>query len=249
MTRRKALGVLGGTLLAPAAEAFGSGQHPAAQALQLLRVECPHWQSTTGTLTLWRRAQPVDAWQRDGRAIPVLLGRNGMRWGLGLHQNPPGAALKREGDGCAPAGMFALDTAFGSLSAAQAALPAWPWQQMTTSHAGVDDPKSRHYNRIVDASQVKRDWTSAENMMPAGGSYKLGLVVRHNWQQRPGGGSCIFLHIRQGRNVPTAGCTAMTEAAMLRILRWLHPAARPILAQLPTAEWKSFGPAWGFPVS
>ena len=250
MKRRTALGLLSSLVIPSAADA--SSPNPSAAALgsclQLLRVESAGWGSVTATLTLWLRDAVNAPLRRDGRGIPVILGRGGLRWGRGGHPIPRGAALKREGDGCSPAGIFELDHAFGAGTAQETGVTRWPWVQMTPAHAGVDDSRSRHYNRIVDATRVKKDWASAENMVPGSGVYRLGLVVRHNWQQRPQGGSCIFLHIRQGAGVPTSGCTAMTERAMKRVLTWLDAAKHPRLVQLPRAEWQTCGPAWHLPV-
>ena len=238
MTRRIALSLLAAAVPAAA----GAPVQPSCR--QLLRVESPSWASTAGSLTLWMRDKSGAPWRQDGPGIPVRLGRNGLRWGRGLHATPRGKALKKEGDGCSPAGIFRLDTAFGSMPSAKSGSARWPWRQMTASHAGVDDPRSRFYNRVVDASAVKKDWTSAEDMMPKSGVYRRGIIVQHNWSQLPGTGSCIFLHIRS--RSPTAGCTAMQEKDLLRLLAWLDPARHPLLGQLPAAEWLSRGAAWGF---
>ncbi len=240
MTRRIALRLL--PAIAVPAAAAGPGL-PACR--QLLRVESPAWSATTGTLTLWTRDKAGAPWRQEGAAIPVVLGRNGMRWGRGLHAAPRGVAVKREGDGCSPAGIFRLDAAFGAMPAAQSGAVRWPWRQMTATHAGVDDSKSRYYNRVVDAAAVKEDWTSAENMIPGSGVYRRGIIVQHNWQQTPGAGSCIFLHIRSRK--PTAGCTAMREKEILRLIAWLDPACHPLLVQLPVAEWQLRRAAWGLP--
>jgi L,D-peptidoglycan transpeptidase YkuD (ErfK/YbiS/YcfS/YnhG family) len=243
MTRRTAMAILG----AAAITAPVSGAPVPAACRQLLRVESRDWAATTGILTLWTRERTGAAWQQWGRAIPVTLGRSGLRWGRGLHANPRGAALKKEGDGCSPAGIFALDHAFGNMPAAKSGAARWPWRQMTASHAGVDDSKSLYYNRVVDAAAVKKDWTSAENMVPAGGVYRRGVVVRHNWDQRPGAGSCIFLHIWQSSRTPTAGCTAMSARDMLRVISWLDSAKQPRLVQMPRAEWQAGRMTSGLP--
>ena len=51
----------------------------------------------------------------------------------------------------------------------------------------------------------------------------------------PPRGSGIFLHVMvPGRS--TAGCVSLAEADLLRVLRWLDPAARPRIVLAPAAE-------------
>jgi L,D-peptidoglycan transpeptidase YkuD (ErfK/YbiS/YcfS/YnhG family) len=228
MNRRAALSLLAAAPLAAAPRAAGCRQ--------LITMDTRGAGSTRGTVRLWVREKADAPWLQDGAAMPAVLGRNGMRPGLGLHPAVADGPVKREGDGCSPAGLFALGTAFGPWSAAQAGL-RWPWQQMTPHHAGVDDPQSAYYNTITDSRRVKRDWRSAENMLPASGAYRWGLVVQHNAARQPGAGSCIFLHVWTGPRSTTAGCTALAEADMVRILRWLDPRRRPLLAQWPRGAW------------
>ena len=63
--------------------------------------------------------------------------------------------------------------------------------------------------------------------------YKYGIVVDHNGitdgaVSQKGAGSCIFVHIK---NIPTAGCTVMSESQIQEVLRWLDPMAEPLLLQ------------------
>jgi L,D-peptidoglycan transpeptidase YkuD (ErfK/YbiS/YcfS/YnhG family) len=246
MTRRSALVILS----AASVSGQSADAAPVSSACrQLLCVESRAWNATTGTLTLWVRDSARGSWRQDGRTIPVVLGRNGLRWGRGLHRAPRGAVIKKEGDGCSPAGVFSLDTAFGEMSAARSGAARWPWVQMTARHAGVDDPTSCHYNRVVDSALVLKDWKSAEDMRPKSGVYRRGVIVRHNWTQRPAGGSCIFLHIWSGPRSTTAGCTAMSAREMLRVIAWLDAAKHPLLVQLPAAEWRKYSPVWGIPAA
>lgn len=43
----------------------------------------------------------------------------------------------------------------------------------------------------------------------------------------PGAGSAFFLHVSAGR--PTAGCVAIPGADLDAVMRWLDPAARPVI--------------------
>lgn len=197
---------------------------------QVLFVTADDDKTTAAELRLLNRT--ADAWENFGMVIPVRIGRHGLAWGLGepALPAPDGFRLKKEGDGCAPAGIFRITQAFGSEPK-----PNWlklPYIHCTAHHFGIDDVRSRHYNQIVDEREVTRDWTSPETMVPGGGCYKLGAVIAHNPQNLPGRGSCIFLHLWQGENVPTSGCTAMSENDLCLILTWLDPAKDPRLVQL-----------------
>ena len=210
---------------------------------QLITVAAPSWTATTGTLRCLQRASADAPWSAHGPDIPVVLGRSGLRPGRGLARPIPGRAPKREGDGASPAGLFSLGTAFGT--APRSLRPRhWPWLTISPHHAGVDDPASAHYNRIVDRRRVKPDWQSAENMIPPDGVYRLGLVVDHNHDQTPAAGSCIFLHLWKSPTRPTSGCTAMAEPDLVRLLQWLRPDASPLFLQLPrhaAGPWEAAG--------
>lgn len=186
--------------------------------------------ATTGTL--WRMERDEDGvWKSTGEAIPVTLGRHGLAWGLGEHSSklPRGLNRKKEGDGCSPLGVFALPLAFGS--AAKPRGMRLPYLRCTSHHLGIDDPRSRFYNQIVDDRQVACDWVNPETMIPSNGCYELGAVIAHNPANKPGTGSCIFLHVWQAPGVPTSGCTAMSLDHVRLVLRWLDPARHPRLVQ------------------
>ena len=195
----------------------------------LLSLAC-HAKATTGTL--WRlERKPEGEWKTIGEPIPVTLGRHGLAWGLGEHTNKPprGLERKKEGDGCAPIGVFALPLAFGSVTKPRGL--RLPYLRCTSHHLGIDDPRSRHYNQIIDDRQVACDWVNPETMIPAGGCYALGAVIAHNPANKPGAGSCIFMHVWQAPGVPTSGCTAMSLENIRLLLRWLDPARQPRLVQ------------------
>jgi L,D-peptidoglycan transpeptidase YkuD (ErfK/YbiS/YcfS/YnhG family) len=59
--------------------------------------------------------------------------------------------------------------------------------------------------------------------------YDHALVIDYNrWPAVPGAGSAFFLHVANG--APTAGCVAVDDADLTAIMRWLDPAARPLIA-------------------
>lgn len=169
-------------------------------------------------------------WRRVSEGIPVSPGRSGLVWSVGLHRvpAPEGFRVKREGDGCSPAGVFRLPWAFGYGATGPTRLP---WRQCTPTLREVDDPASRFYNQVVEESVPGRDWKSAEVMLRTDDLYRLGVFVDHNPARVPGGGSCIFLHVHPSPGARTAGCTAMAAADLERILGWLDPQAHPVLVQ------------------
>jgi len=73
------------------------------------------------------------------------------------------------------------------------------------------------------------------------------MVVEHNAAAVPGAGSCIFLHIWGGPAKGTAGCTAMAEEDLVRLLGWLDHKESPRLVQLPEAEYARLRAAWSLP--
>ena len=222
---------------------------PLAASRQIVRVIAPDWRSTTAELQRFARNTPTSTWQAVAPPIPVVLGRAGLAWGDGLHPIV-GSPSKYEGDGCAPAGIFALTTLFGvdgpqSRFAQSANLP---YRCATGDLKCVDDPASRHYNQIVDQSQLASiDWTSHEEMRRPDTRYAIGAVVAHNPNNRPGAGSCIFLHVWQDAATPTAGCTAAALADMTAVCAWLDAAANPRLVQLPQAEYDRYRQPWALP--
>lgn len=202
---------------------------------QVMLVTAPAESSTKGDLRLLERDDAHSVWKQHGEKISVTLGRKGLAWGLGEHhsQPPAGFRYKREGDGCAPAGIFRLPAAFGEPSSAPASCKL-PYLAITDTLVAIDDPQSRYYNQIIDSNDVpaaRRDWTGAEIMHRTGGLYRRGIMVAHNPRNQPGHGSCIFIHLWLKPGHPTSGCTAMSEENILRVLKWLDPAKEPRLVQ------------------
>lgn len=234
---------------------------------QLLVASASDWDQTSGTLALYERAAPGAAWKPAVRPFPVRFGRSGMAWGRGVH-SPDGLTgpVKREGDGKAPAGVFALGPAFAYEPKELGAMKL-PVLQANATLVCVDDVASGLYNAIVDAdamsaagrshgmdtsgsadAQQKPSEPSHERMRRDDGQYRFGLVVRHNMDPPlPGAGSCIFLHIWRSPENPTSGCTAMALERIKPLLARLDPARKPLLVQLPKDEYARLRQAWGLP--
>jgi L,D-peptidoglycan transpeptidase YkuD (ErfK/YbiS/YcfS/YnhG family) len=197
---------------------------------QVLLVLAPEARAVQARMWMMERDDRGE-WQAVSRAIPVTLGHQGLAWGLGEHRaDPPaGFRVKMEGDKCSPAGVFRLPFAFGTAPSAPDIRVAYT--PLSPTIIGVDDPKSRFYNQIVDHAKVERDWASNEAMIRHDRLYEWGAFIAHNPAGVPGRGSCIFLHLWPGPGKGTAGCTAMEGAQVQRVLRWLDPSAEPRLVQ------------------
>ncbi|HYJ06733.1 MAG TPA: L,D-transpeptidase family protein [Chthoniobacterales bacterium] len=224
--------------------------NPLRRSRQCIVVVSSNWNSTTGVLRAFERADAGGAWRARGAEVPVVLGKKGLGWGRGVvNADPEPKPRKIEGDNKAPAGVFHLGTAFGYAPAESAASMKLPYLPLTKNIEGVDDPRSRYYNQLVDCTKVPRvDWRSSEKMRRDDHLYKWGLVVDHNPTAIPGAGSLIFFHIWKNSSSPTAGCTAMPEKDLVKLIRWLDPAARPILVQMPRDHYAVFRSKFGLPV-
>lgn len=222
---------------------------PLAGARQLIAGVVDDWGSTTATLRMWRRGD--GAWHPVGDAWPAVVGRAGTAWGDGLHGAGATAGRegprKREGDGRSPAGAFSLRAAYGYADEP----PAGTRLPYAASGRGelecVDDPASRHYTRIVDRARTAADWQSSERMRRDDALYTWVVDVAHNPAARPGGGSCIFLHVWSAPGATTVGCTAMDQARLAAVLANLDPAANPVFVLLPRADYLALEPAWDLP--
>jgi L,D-peptidoglycan transpeptidase YkuD (ErfK/YbiS/YcfS/YnhG family) len=215
---------------------------------QLVLVISDNWDATTGKLLSYDKHQ--GQWQATGLTTAVTLGRTGTAWGLGLHPKQAGLQ-KAEGDGKAPAGIFALTSAFGY----EPRDFSLPYQQMQSGHYCVDVADSAWYNQIIDTQQtgvaaalgstepMRRDIHHNNDLL-----YKLGVVVAHNPDNIAGKGSCIFLHLWRSSNSATAGCTAMPEQQLDALVRWLDPAKKPIFVLLPAAEYQRLQTEWQLPL-
>jgi len=217
---------------------------------QLLLVVPSDWKEVSTRLVCFERTNSSGEWRKCGRTISVVIGRNGLGWGTGLHPtNHLEGPSKREGDGKSPAGIFRLSGAFGYAELASVKWIRLPYVQCTSALECVDDPQSAHYNSTIERSKVaKPDWQSFEHMKRNDDLYRLGIFVDHNAHPAVAGrGSCIFIHIWEGRGIGTSGCTAMAPERLEELLEWLDPSKHPVLVQLPNSEYFRWRRAWELP--
>lgn len=205
---------------------------------QIILVTSRDWQTTAGELQRYQRED--GRWKKVGAVIPVSLGKNGLAWGRGLHQNIT-APEKREGDAKAPAGIFSLGTMWG-YAIESPSKKGYPYRQATTRDYFVDDVSSIDYNTWVSIptdkeNNPKAKWSSVEKMKRGDHLYEYGIVINHNSAPvQKGKGSAIFFHVWRTPGAATLGCTAMAKDNLLDIMRWLDPTKNPLLIQIPRFE-------------
>jgi len=220
-------------------------------AMQLVLVVAPDWNSTAGAMYLFNRTD--EGWTQYNIPWKVILADSGLAWGIGLHTDPPGERTKAEGDRRSPAGVFELGDFFGYDSVPPSGI-RFPYRRATKVLHCVDDTGSVFYNSLIAENDVIRDsagrlpWKSSEVMRPDSGYYKYGIVVRHNPHSIPGKGSCIFLHLISFDSSATSGCTAMGERNLLFLMQWLDPEEHPLLVQLPAAAFRRYLVEWNLPL-
>ncbi|MFC3053647.1 L,D-transpeptidase family protein [Kordiimonas pumila] len=141
---------------------------------------------------------------------PCALGRSGVRL----------VGEKREGDGYTPAGRYPLRYVYyrpDRIAAPMTGLPVYP---LSVDMGWCDDPESPDYNRPVRLPFVP----SHEQLWRDDEIYDLILVIGHNDSPVIAHmGSAVFVHIARENFSPTAGCVALQQESLLRLLRQSGP--------------------------
>ena len=146
--------------------------------------------------------------------VPCALGGSGIR------------QRKREGDGVTPAGRFGLVAAFYRPDRLRRPQTTLPLEPLRLDSGWCDDPGDRRYNRPVRLPCP----ASHERLWRDDHLYDLLVVLDYNLARpRRGAGSAIFLHLAAPGFAPTAGCVAVTDAAMRRLLARAGPGSEIII--------------------
>ncbi len=156
-----------------------------------------------------------DHWELVSGPMEATIGKNGFAL--------PGE--KREGDGKTPSGIFSLKRTFGYEKSVKTKMP---YRQASEEDLWVDDPNAPDYNHWVKKGETGA--ASYEKMKREDGQYKYGIVIEYNTNPVIRGyGSAIFFHVWKGKDFPTAGCVAVSEENMIKIIEWLDPNAFPLI--------------------
>lgn len=241
--------------LAAAASAAVADEAPRwAATQQLILVDSDGWDAPQGRLQRFERPHPGAPFAAVGAPLAVWLGRAGMAWRSDADAPTPPAPgpRKREGDGRSPAGVLKLGELWGYAAQPPAGITL-PYHQASERSRCVDDPESPAYGQLLSAPVGQSEpWRSAERLLLPTEHYKYLVVIDYNQRRpQPGAGSCIFLHVAPAPAQPTAGCTALAEADLLLLLRWLSSKTQdkplPPLVQLPRPVLAAASRALGLP--
>ncbi|HDY88983.1 MAG TPA: hypothetical protein ENH82_12830 [bacterium] len=207
---------------------------------------------TSSNAMLYTFSRDSDKW-RFHFSCPVVIGKNGMAWGIGLHNDKvrmDDEPVKMEGDSKSPKGAFELLQAFGYLPPTMVRIK-FPYTQVTSDMICIDDVRSEYYNMVVKTAEKGLDTEvlpSHEDMLRNDNQYKYTVFVGHNAiSPVKDEGSCIFLHVWKDPGSYTAGCTAMSEENILKLLGWLDPDKYPCLVQLSRKSYHRLKEEWGLP--
>ena len=159
------------------------------------------WNSSTVSLSLVEK-QPDGRWARVLGPIPGRLGRTGLAWGLGVHSNPRGVTIKREGDGRSPAGVFLIGGLWTTNKTPIKHHRRIPEVRVGPCDLWVSDPSQpRLYNRHIRLNHpAATPGELKEQMRQTDYAHSIKLLICHNTWETPGrpiagAGSSIFFHI------------------------------------------------------
>ena len=216
------------------------------QSEQLVIVVTDSWGSTKARLYCFEKLN--GKWKAQF-SFPAVVGKNGMAPGDGQEEiKISETSRKKEGDMKSPAGLFLLGPAFGYAEKSGVKWIRMPYLQATDDLICIDDSNSRNYNQLTEKSRTRADWKTHEEMHLQSGEYKWGIFVQYNIKPvQAGRGSCIFLHVWDSETEGTAGCTAMEEKNIIKLLHWLQADKHPLLIQLPESEYRRISSRLQYP--
>jgi L,D-peptidoglycan transpeptidase YkuD (ErfK/YbiS/YcfS/YnhG family) len=153
---------------------------------------------------------------RDGIAVagplllPCALGRGGRR------------ALKREGDGATPIGLWPMREVLYRADRIARPVTRLPVSPIRPHDGWCDAPRDRNYNHRVALPYP----AGHEVLWRDDHLYDLVVVLGYNDIPRiRGRGSAIFMHLATPGFTPTEGCIALREGDLRKLLAFARPGA------------------------
>ena len=167
---------------------------------------------SSAKMDVWQRG--AAGWQPVGVGIPAHVGSAGM------------APQAKDDYPATPMGIFRLPYVFGTAPSPGGGLQ---YVQVGPDDWWDGDESSASFNtqQHCKKSQCPFDTSASENLdIP---EYVHSVVMAVNEHRVPGNGSAFFMHATDGG--PTAGCVAIDDAMLVKIIRWLQPGALIAIAK------------------
>jgi L,D-peptidoglycan transpeptidase YkuD (ErfK/YbiS/YcfS/YnhG family) len=185
-----------------------------ASATQLITVVAPTRRSVVGSLRLWRKSG--DCWLGVDGPWSAWLGSRGV------------SENRREGDRTTPGGAYGIQRTMYGVGPNPGV--RYAYRRIRCGDWWVEDPRSPYYNRFhhVRCGSKPPFRVTSEDMSRSPTAYRHLAVIDFNAHPIVRGrGSGIFLHRSTGR--PTLGCVSLPLPQLVTTLRWLDPAAQPLI--------------------
>lgn len=194
-------------------------------ARQLVTVEAPRYDTTYASLETWERSGAC--WVAVSGPWSARIGENGF------------SDHHIEGDGTSPAGMFPISSQMYGTAPDPGVKGSY--HRLVCGDWWDEDPRSPTYNTFqhVPCGTTPTFGGGSEALWKQAAPYPSFAVVEFNTDPAvPYAGSAIFLHADTGS--PTDGCVSLPLGELDRVLRWLDPAAAPIIVMAPAQEISRF---------
>lgn len=198
---------------------------------QVVLVQAKSMRSTKGTLQAFEKRN--GKWVEFQKLVSADLGYGGL---------VPGKE-RRQGTGKTPTGMYAITSSFGRKPDPGTKLD---YIKVDRNDAWTYNPKYPSTYNIFQSAN--RGWSSygnyVERLYSYGKQYNYVAIMDYNLPKGkitkgPNGinrsenppntsmGGGIFLHVSNGNK--TAGCIAINEAAMQKLMKWFDPKKNPVI--------------------
>lgn len=177
-------------------------------ASQVITVSVTSASAQWHTYSLWQRGS-------DGRYTRVFGPAYGWVGEAGVGQANSWTART-------PAGVYTLTQSFGIKDNPGTRLPFFKVDRYDWWNGDSTSPDYNTRYRGVTGPP------NSEHLIDYGKAYWYSVVIDYNTERIPYAGAAFFLHVATGE--PTGGCVSVSEADMVRIMKWLEPGQNPVIS-------------------
>jgi L,D-peptidoglycan transpeptidase YkuD (ErfK/YbiS/YcfS/YnhG family) len=139
---------------------------------------------------------------------------------------------KVEGDLTTPTGVYRIAATMYGIAGNPGV--RYAFHQLVPDDWWDENPASATYNSFVHGASPGGGSEALWQITP---QYTYFAVIDYNTPPVPASparGSAIFLHVTTGHG--TAGCVALAQPDLVRVLTWLDPAAAPRIVMAPSQQ-------------